>query len=229
MARHVHGDHRRRDDGPELRLVPDGRHPDPVRLGRHPEAVRPRRATARSPARSSPAAMPSSRGSTATRHGADPGGLRFLNQLSRPPRRASWSSPASTVMVTESSRKRNSTRSSAPPTARIWASCRSPISRRRSLRLSGPVARRSAQQGNLDPRALPPGDRLASARPEARRVRARLHAQDQRRQGRGHALEADRPASRSSSSSAISRAARSAARRGTSRSSITATRTAPHS
>ena len=69
VARHVHGHPPGRADGAELRLVPDGRDPDPVRLGRDPQAVRPRRRRHGSAARSFPAPTPTSPGSTATTTG----------------------------------------------------------------------------------------------------------------------------------------------------------------
>ena len=50
-----------------------------------------------------------------------------------------------------------------------------------------------AVEGDPGPRPLPPGDRLAPARARARRDGPRLHPQDERRRGGGHALEARRP------------------------------------
>ena len=182
----------------DYRLVPHGRGADPLRLGRRPASGSTATATAgsrgRVPRRRRRFRPPRPR----PRQGAHRGRFRLLGQRAGALARRDRVLRGSIATAAARSRARSSTRSSRPPTAAARASCRSPTCKRRSHRRRRRRRRRlgPSVEGHARPRPLPPGDRLASAGAEARRVRARLHLEDQRRQGRDHPLEAGRPQAR---------------------------------
>ena len=195
VGRHADRHPRGGADGPGLRLVPHGQWRRPASTGTRRASASTATATVGSTRTECPAQRRRFRSPRPqSRRRPDRRPTSISRAARWPPRPGRCCSRASIATATARSRATSSRRSSGHPTAAARASCRSPSFKRRSPRPTSAAARVGPPvEGDARPRPLPPGDRLARAGAEARRISARLHPEDQRRQGRGHALEADRP------------------------------------